>query len=63
MKVDLANKVALITGAAAGIGQAIALAMAENGATVVALDLSGQGEETMQTLSQSGQPHAHSRRQ
>jgi 3-oxoacyl-[acyl-carrier protein] reductase len=58
MKVDLANKVALITGAAAGIGQAIALAMAENGATVVALDLSGQGEETMQTLSQSGQPHA-----
>ena len=38
MKVDLANKVALVTGAARGIGQAIADALAQNGAKVVYAD-------------------------
>jgi NAD(P)-dependent dehydrogenase (short-subunit alcohol dehydrogenase family) len=57
MKVDLSEKVVLITGAAAGIGQAIAVAVAENGATVVAVDLNGEGGETMQEFSRLGQPY------
>jgi 3-oxoacyl-[acyl-carrier protein] reductase len=39
MKVDLNDKVALVTGAARGIGQAIADALSENGAVVVYSDL------------------------
>ena len=39
MKVDLAGKVALVTGAARGIGQASARVLAENGATVIVGDI------------------------
>ncbi|HWD93879.1 MAG TPA: 3-oxoacyl-ACP reductase family protein [Verrucomicrobiae bacterium] len=39
MNVNLSGKVALVTGAARGIGQAIAQALSENGATVVYADL------------------------
>ena len=39
MKVDLSNKVALVTGAAQGIGEAIANTLATNGARVVYTDI------------------------
>lgn len=43
MKVDLSDKIALITGSAAGIGRAIALSFAENGANVVINDIDESG--------------------
>ena len=39
MKVDLTGKVALVTGAARGIGKSIANTLAENGADVVFADI------------------------
>jgi 3-oxoacyl-[acyl-carrier protein] reductase len=39
MKIDLTGKVAVVTGAAKGIGRKIGLAYAEHGATLVALDI------------------------
>jgi 2-hydroxycyclohexanecarboxyl-CoA dehydrogenase len=41
--VRLKDKVAIVTGAASGIGRAIALAMGREGARVAALDLNGDG--------------------
>ena len=47
MKVDLTGKVALVTGAARGIGKSIANTLAENGADVVFADIDfEQAEET-----------------
>jgi len=45
MKIDLSNKTALVTGAAGGIGKAIADAYAANGARVVYADINGDGAE------------------
>jgi len=41
--IDLSGKRALITGAAAGIGRACAVALAEAGASIVAVDVNEQG--------------------
>lgn len=41
---DLTGKVAIVTGAARGIGQGIALALAQAGADIVGVDLDGAGE-------------------
>ena len=50
-----AGKVAFITGAASGIGRAAALAFAREGASVVAADLSGEGNrETVRLIEQQG---------
>jgi NAD(P)-dependent dehydrogenase (short-subunit alcohol dehydrogenase family) len=47
LQVDLAGKVALVTGAAGAIGGAIARRLAENGASVVVADINVEGAEAM----------------
>jgi 3-oxoacyl-[acyl-carrier protein] reductase len=52
---DLQDRVALITGAAAGMGRAHALALAERGALVCVLDIDGAGAERVASeIGQSG---------
>lgn len=50
----LENKIAIITGAARGIGQAIAELFAREGATVILLDLLPEGEEVAAKIKASG---------
>ncbi len=50
--IDLSDKRALITGAAAGIGRACAVALAEAGTTIVAVDVNEQGIQ--QTIDATG---------
>jgi 3-oxoacyl-[acyl-carrier protein] reductase len=54
MRVDLQKRVALVTGSAGGIGRAIAIALAENGATVAVNDINSQGEQTCREIEQRG---------
>ena len=42
---EFSGKIALVTGAAVGIGRACAIKLAEGGATVVAVDISAEGVE------------------
>jgi 3-oxoacyl-[acyl-carrier protein] reductase len=48
------NKVAMVTGGAAGIGQATALGLAREGAKLVILDLTPKGEEVAAKIRQDG---------
>jgi 3-oxoacyl-[acyl-carrier protein] reductase len=51
MKIELTDKIALITGAASGIGRACALTLAQAGATIVAVDINEAGaEETITSI-------------
>ena len=56
MKVDLAGKVVLVTGASRGIGKAIALAFGETGAAVVLnyRENQAQAEETAGEIEKQG---------
>lgn len=52
---DMAGRIALVTGAASGIGRASALTFARRGATVVAADLNGAGaDETIALIADAG---------
>lgn len=47
MQVNLSGKVALVTGAAQGIGRAISVALARNGADIVLNDLDREASEAL----------------
>jgi NAD(P)-dependent dehydrogenase (short-subunit alcohol dehydrogenase family) len=53
--VKLQGKVAIITGAASGIGQASAIAFAREGAKVVAVDVDRRGVKTVEAILAAGQ--------
>src|SRR5690606_33213290 len=51
----LKGKVAIVTGAASGIGRAVAQAYAQEGAKVVVSDISvGSGEQTVKLINEAG---------
>ena len=58
MNVDLSGQVALVTGAARGIGQAIADLLAQNGAQVVYADLDYENAKIAASKSKNGTPLA-----
>jgi NAD(P)-dependent dehydrogenase (short-subunit alcohol dehydrogenase family) len=58
MKVDLQDKIAVVTGAARGIGAATARVLAENGAIVIVADI----DEAMAHETAKGIPRAHALR-
>jgi 3(or 17)beta-hydroxysteroid dehydrogenase len=49
----MSGKIALITGAAAGLGKADALRLAEEGATVILTDINDEGQALAETISES----------
>jgi NAD(P)-dependent dehydrogenase (short-subunit alcohol dehydrogenase family) len=58
--IDLSGRVAVVTGAASGIGRAAAIALAEAGATTIATDLETRADDTAATIAEFG-ASAHAR--
>ena len=55
LKADLSGQVAIVTGAAQGLGQRIAITLAANGAKVACLDMKEEGlAETIKTITDAG---------
>ncbi len=55
----LSGKTAVVTGAARGIGKAISMALAHEGATVAVVDLNAEGiEQAAQEIRQAGFEHS-----
>ena len=55
LRADLTNQVALVTGAAQGLGQQVAVTLARNGARVACLDLSEEGlAQTVKSIADAG---------
>lgn len=55
MKFSLKNKTAIVTGGGSGIGEAICIALADQGASVHVLDLTaGQAQKTVDAISANG---------
>ena len=55
MRIDLSERVAIVTGAGGGIGRAVSLLLAEAGARVLAVDLDGaKAEETAESVTAAG---------
>ncbi|HID22001.1 MAG TPA: 3-oxoacyl-[acyl-carrier-protein] reductase [Planctomycetaceae bacterium] len=55
LKVDLTGQVAVVTGAAQGLGQRIAITLATNGAKVACLDIKKEGlDGTLQAIQDAG---------
>lgn len=55
----LDGKVALVTGANRGLGQAMAIALAEAGAQIIGVSLSASADRTAQAIEASGQSYRH----
>jgi NAD(P)-dependent dehydrogenase (short-subunit alcohol dehydrogenase family) len=58
---DLSGKVAVVSGAASGLGRASAIALAAHGATLVLLDRDSSGMDATRSLIESAGGCAHSR--
>lgn len=55
LKADLSGQVAIVTGAAQGLGQRIAITLAANGAKVACLDMVKEGlDETLKAIADAG---------
>ncbi|MBO3733118.1 SDR family NAD(P)-dependent oxidoreductase [Glycomyces sp. NEAU-S30] len=56
----LAGRVALVTGAASGIGRATAMRLADEGATVIVADVQdGPGQQVAEQLAGTGGPPSY----